>query len=32
MIVVEVLKYGRYWSFSDYAIPKVKIKHGKYRK
>lgn len=32
MIVVKVLQYHRYWHYSDYAIPKVKIKHGKYRK
>jgi len=32
MVVVEVMQYHRYWSYSDYAIPKVKIKHGKTRK
>ena len=29
MNVVEVFMYHRYWDFSDYVIPKVKIKHGK---
>jgi hypothetical protein len=32
MIIVEVYYSGRYWDYSDYALPKVKIKHGKVRK
>jgi hypothetical protein len=31
MITVEALMYHRYNGFSGYAIPTVKIKHGKIR-
>lgn len=32
MITVEALYFGRYWMFSGYAIPKVKITHGKHKR
>lgn len=32
MIVVEVFLYHRYWDYSDFAIPKVKVSHGKKKK
>ena len=33
MIIVEVFRYAPDWKHhSTYAIPKVKIKHGKYRR
>ena len=32
MITIEVFQYNRYWDYSNYTIPKVKVKHGKNRR